>query len=87
MISAFAMPRGLQIPVIICGCIANAPELGTGGNAPELMHPNWLNWAGCTRTGIAFDYEKKSHRGGGLESLLSDSNQRPRDYKSRALAN
>lgn len=27
LISAFVMPRGLQIPVIICGCIANAPEL------------------------------------------------------------
>ena len=32
LIPAFAMPRGLQIHVIIFGCIANAPELA---------HPNW----------------------------------------------
>ena len=36
--------------------------------------------------------EKKDTKKGGqttssVESLLSDSNQRPRDYKSRALAN
>ncbi len=36
-------------------------------------------------------FEKKTHRQNkimkNISSLLSDSNQRPRDYKSRALAN
>ena len=31
--------------------------------------------------------EKTSKKTSSLLSLLSDSNQRPRDYKSRALAN
>ena len=36
---------------------------------------------------IMLTIKRKKALTGFLQSLLSDSNQRPRDYKSRALAN